>query len=187
MITSQVGCSQKLTLDLINNPSKKYFARELKEQLEPYKDFPDMVKSTNERENTYFNIRIESRDKALKEINFESKKTIIIIDKLRTNYSGLVEESFIFTDNDDNYSNIIQSSDEDTIRIIKKKSLKSDKLDEDVLKLYQKFNSNNIDLTTSFKGQIDTMGFFYVTVVKDGKVKYYIINTKTDYKAVEIY
>lgn len=187
MITSQVGCSQKLTLDLVNTPSKKYFAKELKNQLEPYKDFPDMVKKDTERENLYFNIRIESRDKALKEINFESKKTVIIIDKLRTNYSGLVEESFIFTDNDDNYSNIIQSSEDDTVRIIKKKSLKVDKLDEDVLKLYQNFNSNNVDyIASTFKGQIDEMGVFYITVIKDGRVKYYILNPETNYKILEI-
>lgn len=188
MITSQVGCSQKLTLDLINTPSKKYFAKELKDQLEPYKDFPDMFKSTNERENMYFNIRIQSRDKALKEINFESKKTIVIIDKLRTSYSGLIEESFIFTDNDDVYTNIIQSADDETIRIIKKKNLRSDKVDEDVLKVYQNFNSKDVDsLNKDLKNQLDLVAtpIFYVTVIKNGKVKYYTINLEKGYKIIE--
>lgn len=183
-----MGCSQKLTLDMINNPSVKYFSKELKEQVEPYKEFSDMSKKINERENMYFNIRIESRNKALRDIDFESKKTIIIIDKLITSYSGLVENSFIFTDNDDVYTNIIQSGDDESIRFIKKKSFKFDKLDEDVLRVYENFNSNGLEtLNKDLKnelGLIDTP-IFYVTVIKNKKVKYYTIEFNTGYKIIE--
>ncbi|MDR6969106.1 hypothetical protein J2X31_003132 [Flavobacterium arsenatis] len=188
MITSQLGCSQKLTLDLINTPSKKYFSKELKQQIETYKDFPDMVKDINDRENMYFNIRIENRNKALKDIDFESKKIIIIIDKLRSSYSGLVEDSFVFTDNDDVYTNIIQSADDEIVRIIKKKNLKLDNVDEDVLKVYQNFNSKDVEsLNKDLKKQLDVIStpVFYVTVIKKGKVKYYTIDLETGYKVIE--
>jgi hypothetical protein len=185
----QISCSCKLTLNKVNAPSKKYFLKELALQNKPYKNFPDMVKDINERENAYFNIRIESRNKALEEINFESKKAIIIIDKLRTGYSGLLEESFIFTDNDGIFINIIQSVDDETIRIIKKKNLKFDKVDEDILKVYQNFNSKDVDsLNKDLKNQLDMVStpIFYVTVIKSGMVKYYNINLETGYKVVEI-
>jgi len=178
ILFSQIGCSQKLTLERINAPSKKYFIKELEKQNEPYKDFPDMVEETTKNEKLYFNVRIEARNKALKDIDFKNKKTIIIIDKLRTNYSGLVEESFIFTDNKGVYSHIVQSAEDDTIRTVETNNFNENKLDDGVLKIYQNFSSSNTDsINKDFKDQFDkvAMPIFYVTVIKNGKVKYYTI------------
>jgi hypothetical protein len=176
LIFFQNGFAQKLTLDAINSPSKKFFLKELQQQINDYKQFPEISKNIKETEEQSFNARIRYRNIALKKINNIENKTLIIIDKFRTNYSGLLEENFIFIDNNEFYTNIIQSEIHISKRLIKKKKLNVDYIDDDVLKVLHIFTSKNIDLKNeNLKNKFDTIAkaTFYITLVKNRKVKYY--------------
>lgn len=179
------GCSPKITLDYINAPSEANFKKELGQQVAQYKNSPELSKNTLDYETHNFNKRLEARNEALKMIQFEELQRLIIIDKLYSGYSGVIEESFVLNRNSDNFVRIKQSDDEAVKYTIKTEE--GVRLDEDVKKVISMFDSD-------LKNRVSTDDFdkvmrptFYVTVVEGGKVKYYMLSFSNAYKLIELH
>lgn len=163
-----IGCSS-LTLDKINNPAKRASKKELIKYEQKgviYKE--DAIYS--------FEQRIGTRNKILDSLNYRQCDTLIIIDRISSNYSGPFEESFFLCGLEFKWIEQPQYFNPNSpIKIISKNINDLNKYKRtDILTIYADIKKSHSEIEDSTK--FHSLSTYYITQVINGKVKYHIVN-----------